>query len=62
MVCDIMEASSSQTLHLMPTGDAEIVDKKHGYYLIKFESGETLHFPCEFIDNLSESTDQEFTE
>lgn len=37
-------------LHLMPTGEAEIVGQKKGFYLVKFKSGEIIYIPKSVID------------
>ena len=37
-------------LYLMPTGEAEIIGQKKGFYLIKFKSGEVIYIPKDIID------------
>lgn len=44
----------SNTLYIMPTGDAKIIGEKNGYYIVKFDSGEEIYFPKDFIDNIPE--------
>ena len=38
----------------MPTGNAKIVGKRKGFYLVKFDSGEVIYIPKEIIDRAKE--------
>ena len=37
-------------LEIMPTGEAEIIGKKNGFYIVKFDSGEEIYIPKKIID------------